>query len=305
MSRGYKTDCPACGGHNLYVTPDNGVEYCFNCGYSKGNRSSDNQTVLMVSERLEEIRDYYQRLAAYYHACITPEVRNYLHRRGLTDEIIQQNQLGYCPAGVHPIYEDSVAREAGVATSGGASVLAGRVIFPYRAGGQTVDLRGRALSPEEEVKYKGPYGRAPYRGADEWPYLPEQVLQTTQETVVVTEGELKALVCAAHGIPAMALPGINSWKWRMRSLFAAKRRVIVFDSQKEAAVAEQVYSAVDSLAFRLTESHVLFLPLHGDKTDVDGFILTNGPESFRMWLDYSLPYERWATLMRRNSYVPR
>ena len=306
MSRGYKTTCPECRGHNLYVTPDNGVEHCFNCGYTKGTRKESPEQLMAVSENLETIRSYYTKLAAYYHACLTPKARDYLHSRGISDRSISENLIGYCPSGAHSVYQEPIAREAGIAGSGNASVLAGRVIFPYVVNGQVVDLRGRSLDPDEETRYKGPYGRARFRGADEWPYMPVATHRGENSLpVVVTEGEIKALLCAQSGIPAVSVPGINSWKWRLRSLYSTRQRVIVFDSQADKAVAEHVYAAVDSLASRMGECHVLFLPLKGKKMDVDTFILTKGAEEFKLLLSCSLPYTSWAIIMRRYGHVPR
>jgi DNA primase len=306
MARGYKATCPECDGHNLYVTPDNGVEHCFNCGYTKGARNESVGQLLKVSENLAGIRQYYRQCAAYYHACLTPEARAYLHTRGITDRIIDANQIGYCPAGPHPLYTDSIARDAGIATNGGSSVLASRIIFPYISpDGEVTDLRGRSLDPEAEVRYKGPYGRAAFRGADEWPYVPQGQRPPTGATVVITEGEIKALVCQQIGVSAVALPGINTWRWRLRSLYQQQTRVIMFDSQADRAVAENVYAAVDTLAQRLGECNILFLPLSGSKMDVDTYILTKGPKMFMSLLGYSLPYTNWAVLMRRHGYVPR
>lgn len=307
MPRGYKTTCPQCDGHNLYITPDNGLEHCFNCGYSKGVRKDNPEQLLKVSDQLDEIRFYYTRLADYYHACITKEVRDFFYSRGLNDQTIVANRLGYCPPGPHALYQDPVAREAGIAGSQSTSVLAGRAIFPYNSPRrQVVDLRGRSLDPAEELRYKGPYGRAHYRGADEYPYIPAHPpIEKTSDPVVITEGEIKALLCTQEGVPAMALPGINSWKWRLRGCYPGLTRVIIFDSQADRAVAENVYSAVDTLAMRMGECNVLFLPLSGAKMDVDTFILTKGIDTFKLLLKHSLPYANWAILMRRFGHVPR
>jgi hypothetical protein len=86
---------------------------------------------------------------------------------------------------------------------------------------------------------------------------------------------------------------------------ARGKAVVIFDSQKQASVRESVYQAVDKLAQKLHDVCVASLPLgKEDKMDLDTYLLTKGPDEFRLVLDKALPYNEWAKLLRRP-YVLR
>lgn len=309
MSRGYKAICQKCGGHNLYVTPDNGIEYCFNCGYSNAQRDDALSTyvpLFRTPEYLIELRDFYKRVAAYYHSCVTPNVRAYLYKRGITDAHIKKYGIGYAPDSAHSLYKEEIANMSGIVSRSGNGVLRGRITFPYidPYNGSVTDIRGRDYdSPEPDVKYKGPFGSAVSRGADEWPY--NAPLGYKGDTILITEGEIKSIVASDY-IHTVGMPGINSWRYRLRSMLSENQRaVIVFDSQADAAVQTAVHKAIDKLASRLHSVYVATLPLTGKKTDLDEFVLTKGGESLKLIVDKALPYETWAKLQRRENYVSR
>ena len=292
MPSGHKETCPECGGHNLYVTPHNGLKYCFNCSYRNGR--TQNVAFARNSETIDEIRDYYNRCVSYYVSCLSKQSYNYLQSRGIDDTTIKQRRIGFCPDTHNSLYDAPIAKIAGIST-GRNSVLQGRIIFPYLTPtGQVADLRGRTLV-EDAVRYKGPFGSAFTRGADEWPYGAE----TVEGSFLLTEGEIKTIVATQHGFSAVGLPGINSWKWRTREL-AGESVTIVFDSQQDSAINEAVYQAIDKLALRLNECKVATLPLMGQsKMDLDTFVLTRGFQEFKLILDKALPYSTWAKLLRR------
>jgi DNA primase len=309
MSRGYKAVCQKCGGHNLYVTPDNGIEYCFNCGYSNAQREDLLSTyvpLFRTPEYLVELRGFYKRVASYYHSCVTPAIRVHLNSRGVTDSHIELYKIGYVPAGAHALYEEDIAGMSGIVSRSGQGVLRGRIVFPYfdPYAGDVTDIRGRHYdSPEPEVKYKGPYGSAVSRGSDEWPF--NSFSKSEDSTILVTEGEIKSIV-ASDVIRTVGVPGINSWRYRLRSMFKEHQKVvIVFDSQSDTKVQTAVHKAIDKLASRLPNAHVATLPLSGSKTDLDEFVLTKGADSLKLIVDKSLPYDTWAKLQRRETHVPR
>jgi hypothetical protein len=232
-----------------------------------------------------------------------------LNDRGVSDEAITKFRIGYCPDSSHEDYTLPISFRAGITIAGSKSILRGRIVFPYfnPVNGEVVDLRGRLLDIEEDEsnpKYRGPYNSASQRGADEWPYNAESL---RNPVVVITEGELKALASTIAGVPAVGIPGISSFKWRLRlSLNPTQKRVVVFDSEAKPHVQESVNQSIDKLARLLPELYVATLPLAGrSKVDLDTFILTNGSAEFKLIVDKSLPYETWAKLQRRGTYVSR
>lgn len=306
MARGYKTECPQCGGENLYVTPDNDVSYCFNCGYKRSAEPSENRDgsgglpFSSNASDLLEIRQFYTESASYYQACLTGSAYKYALARGLTDDTITKYRIGYCPENASS--SNTLALRSGLYNSANRPVLADRLVFPYidPITQAVVDIRGRSLT-NEDPKYKGPFGSTGARGADEWPYNGDALLKGSH---IITEGEIKTLVASQLGFNCVGLPGISVWRWRLRTM-AKGKATVVFDSQKQPGVRESVYQAIDRLAQRLQDLHVATLPLGKlDKMDLDTYLLTKGPDEFRLVLDKALPYNEWAKLLRRP-YVLR
>lgn len=307
MARGYKAACPQCGGDNLYVTPDNGMTYCFNCEYRSSpeseNRYLENAGLPFQNDEgaLAEIRALYTAQAQYYHSCMTREARAYANSRGITDESIQKFKLGYCPETLSLATVPDIYFRAGLLNGQQRYTLAGRLTFPYvdPTTSQIVDIRGRSLD-NSEPKYKGPFGTTGSRGAGEWPFNS----QSLKGDHIITEGEIKSIIAEQLGFRTVGLPGIATWRWRLRSM-AKGRQTVVFDSQAKTATRESVYAAIDKLAQRIPNLHIATLPLGKEtKMDLDTYLLTKGAAEFKLILDKALPYNEWATLLRRP-YVLR
>jgi DNA primase len=306
MARGYKTECPQCGGSNLYVTPDNDVSYCFNCGYriTPENAESLEYSVSFAKDDNDvlEIRDFYRTAAQYYHSCMDSNAERYAKSRGISSDSIARYGIGYCPD--HDKFSKTVGAvglRSGLYNSAQRPVLGGRLVFPYvnPINQEIVDIRGRALD-QTEPKYKSPFGTTVSRGASEWPYNAGDL----RHDHIITEGEIKTVVASQFGFSVVGLPGISSWRWRIRTM-AKGSHTVVFDSQKDPAVRESVFQAIDRLAQKLSDLRVVTLPLGKEtKMDLDAYLLTKGPEEFKLVLDKALPYNEWARLLRRP-YVLR
>lgn len=285
----YKTTCPRCGGNDFYVTPHNGMGYCFHCTYLE--KSGESREVTQLTYSIEAVREVYKYLADYYHSCLTEEARVYLNSRGFDDGTIERLRLGYITEECPKMLDKALARDTGLFVDG-KSVLAGRISFPYLVGNAVTDIRGRSLDKTHPVKYKSPMGSSEIRGAV-FPYNYED----SHTTHVVTEGEIKAAISSQAGVPAVALPGIVSWRPRLR---CGEKQVIIFDSTTNRSTREITFRAIDSLAGKLVNPYVAMLPLRGnDKMDIDSYILSYGEEEYRLIVQNALPYDEWATLQRR------
>jgi DNA primase len=307
MARGYKTDCPQCGGDNLYVTPDNDVSYCFNCGYRSTPTKSDNDqdsTVSFAKDSAEllEIREFYTVVSKYYHSCLDGAALRYALSRGISEESIEKYCIGYCPeSDRHGRFSADLGIRSGLYNSAHSPVLAGRLTFPYfnPISGEVVDIRARSVD-NSDPKYKGPFGGTAARGASEWPYNANS-LATDH---LITEGEIKTIVAAQFGFSTVGVPGISTWRWRIRTMSKGSQTVL-FDSQNDPSVRESVNQAIDKLASKIPELKVATLPLGKEKKmDLDTYLLTKGPEELRLVVDKALPYNEWARLLRRP-YVLR
>lgn len=285
----YKTTCPRCGGNDFYVTPHNGMGYCFHCTYLE--KSGESREVTQLTYSIEAVRGAYKYLADYYQSSLTETARTYLNSRGFDDATIQRLKLGYITEECPKMFDKALARDTGLFVEG-KSVLAGRISFPYLVKDAVTDIRGRSLDKTNPVKYKSPLGSSEVRGAI-FPYN----FNDAYTTHVVTEGEIKAAISSQAGIPAVALPGIVSWRPRLR---CGEKQVIVFDSTANRSTREITFRAIDSLSSKLVNPYVAMLPLRGnEKMDIDTYILTYGEEEYRLIIQNALPYNEWAILQRR------
>ncbi len=279
----YKTTCPSCGGDNLYVTPENGIKYCFNCTYVE--RDGNVPVEEKVRGPIGEIRAFYKQLVDYYHSCLTKSAREYLNKRGIPDTLIEKYKLGYCPTSPAWFYNDPIAKESGIVNEVGNPALADRIIFPYWYKGTVFDLRGRAINPLEEIRYKSPHGRKYYRGAD-YPFAADSM----HKTHVLVEGEIKALVIESIGIPAVGIPGITI----TYDKYSADKYIICYDSEAVRQKQHDVNRGIMRAATWGVDPHVMSLPLLGlEKIGADDFILARGKEEFYMRYNMAVPFAYW------------
>lgn len=288
----YKTNCPVCPGHNFLITEDNGMGYCFNCGHLTYNNEHYDQKPKERSPYVDQIRVLYAQVAQYYHSALDGKARLFLINRGFTDETIQKLKIGYAPEGTNPIYKTTIAQEAGIATYAATAFLAGRVTFPYFYDEHTIiDIRGRSIEQNDDLKYKSPYHNVYYRGAD---YIYNNHLTTAKE-IILTEGEIKADIAVQNGFPTGAFPGMLST--RIFNQQPDQKVILLFDSQKNDQM--NINRAINRQAQKLQNPFIATLPLMGKpKQDIDSFILNYGCTTFKIVLESALPYNEWRQLQR-------
>ena len=282
------TVCPSCGRANtFYITAHNGLGYCFACAYWE----REDGYVPQEKKRgpIGEIRQYYDMLSKYYHSCLNKEHIQYLHKRGITDNLIEEYRIGYCPDTEGFFYNECVATEAGVVNKDKKPTLAGRIIFPYIYKGKVYDLRGRALDPNEETRYKGPHGTRYYRGAD-YPYLSDDMYYPH----ILVEGEIKALVCKSIGLRAVGIPGITI----LYEEYKPTNYYICYDSEAEQEKQQNVNKAIMKAARFGINPYVMTLPLmNKDKMGADDYILAAGKEAFIFYKNHALLYDVWRNMI--------
>ena len=130
---------------------------------------------------------------------------DYLNQRGITKEAALSARLGV-------VNQPEVGHEAYV----------GRLAIPYITKGGVVDIRFRSLNPAVEPKYMGMPGAVTklYNVKD---------IEKAGNWIAVCEGELDTLTLSKMvGIPAVGVPGANSWKAHYTRLLADFERIYVF-----------------------------------------------------------------------------
>lgn len=293
----YKTTCPICGHETLYVTPNNGMAHCFRavCKHTEFNGNTKRKE-RKRSDNIIEIRAVYKEAAWYYHSSLDTKARSYLHKRGFTDKTIEELRIGYCPNGMLPLYRDPIAKEAGLSTAKDEAFLGDRITFPYFKDRDTViDIRGRAIDPHVELKYKSPFGDVVFRGA----IYPYNYHLRDNKHIILTEAEIKADIAYQLGYAAMGLPGIGSW----RTGFVQdidQQITIVFDNESNPETQKSVIAAVRKVAKELIGVKVAVLPIFGDekKAEIDTFVNTYGGKLFASIIDNALEYRVWNSLQQ-------
>ncbi len=290
----YKTECPACHHDTFYVTPINGIGYCFRevCKHLEFNgqvRKKDR----VRSEYIVEIREKYKDAAKYYHSSLDTNALQYLYKRGFNDKTIKDLMIGYCPHGTGPLYKDTIAKEAGLAIDKKA-FLGGRITFPYfRTKDMITDIRARAIDPEEELKYKSPFGDVYYRGA----MYPYNYHLRDSKIILITEAEIKADIAYQLGYAAMGLPGIGAW----RQGFIQdddQEVIIVFDNESNPDTQRNVIAAIRRISHKLIKPKIAVLPLFDGekKAEIDTFVNKHGGKLFTHIINNALDYTTWNDL---------
>jgi DNA primase len=173
----------------------------------------------------------------------TPSALEYLTDRGLSEDTILEAQLGLGIAGPYR----------------------GWLAIPYMDGqGRWRTTRYRSLPPKEK-EYRT------LKGARRHLYN----VQAVDEPVLgICEGEFDALILRQLGLPAVALPGVNTWQREWRWLFRNSDLVYVFvdharEDQEEARTAEKrAMAAMRATIGMVTEVEPVEMPEGKDVTDL-------------------------------------
>lgn len=252
----HQRPCPRCGGSDrffLVARPRNGGAPFWLCNQCRHYEAADASAPLITEplRRLtpDEIRQAQRGYAAAAEWCAlylwTPDGRpalEYLYARGLSAETIHRARLGYHP----DTYRDGVgpalwhrdrdaydgARLGGLIAPQGQpkSLLRGAITIPYWHGGVCTLLRTRQLGDGRKgATYRSPGGVALYAGGAPTLYGADLLTDPEVRTVLLTEGEFKALLPAQHGIPAVAQPGVGYLPQAVVPSLAGKTVVVCYD----------------------------------------------------------------------------
>lgn len=261
-----------------------------------------------------------------------PDPRAYLLRRGMRDDTIGRYVLGAALGDAESLVAHlqatcpeafSYAEEAGliiVDDDGRQRThwnLRGRIIFPYIAGGEVVDLRTRRYDGGKG--YKSLPGGYDDRGATH-PFGWDSVEPGTR-TVIMTEAEFKALAAlqlyhdGLLGAPTLGQPGLSVFRtaW-VRELAArgVEELVLCYDSQprrpnaqgvvtlspeEQACVRHGVAAAAVGIHVRVAR-----LPLipGQEKAEIDEYLPSYGANAFQYLVDSAPPLLDYYRSLERS-----
>lgn len=193
-------------------------------------------------------REFLEKATAHYQAAITG-AEAYLETRGLSLADAATVRLG--------LVEEPLA---------GHEQFIGRLAIPYITPSGVVDIRFRAIGPQEP-KYMG------MAGVQTGLYNVFALIGA-EDYIAVTEGEIDAITLNYKcGIPALGVPGANSWKRHYSRLLQDFEKVFVFadGDQPGSDFAKRVAQEVQGVTvIHMPEGH-----------DVNSMYMLQGPEYFR------------------------
>jgi DNA primase catalytic core len=169
--------------------------------------------------------------AAYYARELAGPPLAYLTQRGFPEAFLTQHHVGYAPArpgfgftrfaeaqGIDRAAEALGLIQKATATRPRRDYFLGRIVFPNRASGHTIDLQGRAFPTDREPRYLNlPGARRRIYHAD----------ACAHPQVVLCEGIPDTLSALAAGAPACGIYGTQGWTRDYQPLFRRCRRVYV------------------------------------------------------------------------------
>jgi hypothetical protein len=335
--------CPFCGGDSrrsdrfrVWLEPGNERFWCRACN-ERGplkklfddkqprlrtiarQRPRNRQRVEAAPAHQEHYRQLYAAVAlwasANLHDPANPDALAYLQRRGLTPNTTREHLLGVTRHDPHALVEHlrrdhpallPYAEAAGVLITSPQGELqthpnlCGCLVFPYLANSEVTDLRTRSFPGKGYRSLAGGYES---RGAI-FPFGWD-MLDSTTDTILLTEGEIKALaVNQAYqagnlSAPALAHPGLSYLRpeWGQQ-LYARgiKTVILAYDSQPRPIRDGRLNLAPEeswilrhgtTLAAAGLHVRVLRLPLrHGEtKADLDEFLLAHGTTRLQHQID--------------------
>ncbi|WP_341732069.1 DNA primase [Microcoleus sp. EPA2] len=274
------------------------------------------QRQISLREQLYEISALTAKF--YEHALRQPQGQETLaylkSNRQLSEETIQQFQLGYAPQGWETLYSYLVEQkhypaqlveQAGLIVprkSGGSGYydrFRHRVMIPIRdTQGRVIGFGGRSLGDEQPKYLNSPETELFDKGKTLFALDTAKIAISKADAAVVVEGYFDAIALHAAGIGnAVASLGTALSLDQVRQLLRytdSKQIILNFDADKAGnQAAERAIGEIEKLAYQgEVQLRVLNIP---DGKDADEFLKTYSAEQYRellktapLWLDWQL-----------------
>ncbi|HEL9597714.1 TPA: DNA primase [Streptococcus suis] len=253
----------------------------------------------------QALYDIHQDATKFYHALLMTtkmgeEARQYLHQRGLTDEVIKNFQLGLAPDGQNILYQklsqnydEESLLHSGLFNPSEQNMIfdafQGRIMFPLTDEyGRVIAFSGRIwtekdLQNKQLAKYKNSRGTAIFNKSYELYHLDKaKAVIKKQREVYLMEGFLDVIAAHRAGIGnAVASMGTALTREHVGHLAKfCKKIVLTYDGDRAGQAATM--KALDEL--RDFQVEIVSLP---DNMDPDEFLQKNSEEALRQVLTKS------------------
>jgi DNA primase len=249
-----------------------------------------------TQQREEKIRTALSEAVVYYVKKLdeSADAKEYVKRRGITEESAALFKLGYAPAGWSNLlrhmrnagYGDQILRDAGLAVQGEKGfydMFRQRLLFPISSvGGNVIAFGGRALD-DAKPKYINSPETPVFRKSETLFGLSLAKESVRREgCVIIVEGYIDVIICHQYGFRNAVAPlGTSLTSGHIQKLRTlANRTVLVFDG--DAAGRAAARRALALACQNNYSARVLVLP---EGEDPDSYLRKHGTAAFGALLD--------------------
>jgi DNA primase len=315
------------------VDPEEGLWHCFGCKAGGDifrfvemiEKVDFKEAVELLARRLglppptqadpartrarDRLIELHERTAKLFHTALRGKAGrhtlSYLRDRGVSDQAIDDFQLGYAPDSWDALlaklekhgYSGKELARAGLAVprregSGFYDRFRGRLMFPISdPGGRVIAFGGRALADDQQPKYLNS-PETPLFSKGRVLYAFDRARRAMAEAgrAIIVEGYLDVIACHEAGLrEAVATMGTALTAEHVELLRRrAERLVLAFDADSAGLAA--ALRGRDLFRRANLEVRVVTMP---EDMDPDNIIRDRGPEAFRQLLDEAEPMVEW------------
>lgn len=319
-SRYWGANCPAKhgsdGGRCFNIWEDTQSFHCFHCG-----AGGDAWELIMVAQgcgfkdavywakenglisgnghneaSYTELRKVYQILtkaAGVFHNSLTDPIREHLQRHyGLTNETIEQYQIGYAPTDKSALktrltksrFDSADIKKTGLLGKNGDSFFQGQIMFPYWNHGLVKYFIGRQT--EETPKWKtGKYEKLPTNEFIKNDIFYGEDSIRRSDVAHVPEGVTDCLAAIQHGLPSIS-PVTTRFRTtdhpKLLSLVRGKRVFLIPDNEENQAGIKGAQDTLTFLKNNGVDAYIITLPRPAgkEKVDFNEYVRDNGIDAF-------------------------
>ena len=232
------------------------------------------------------------------------DARNYLARRGLSQDALDRWEIGFAPDGWQNLWDalkgKDVADELILAAGLGKPSNKGkkpydtfrnRIMFPIRdARGRAIAFGGRAMDPNDNAKYlNSPETELFDKGRSLYNHGPARAASGRGASLIVAEGYMDVIALAEAGFPSTVAPlGTAITENQLQMLWRmGDEPIIALDGDK--AGLRAAMRLVDLALPKLEAGKSLRFAIMPDGKDPDDMVRSEGPEAVQAVLDQALP----------------
>ncbi len=251
-----------------------------------------------------------EQVAKFYHATLLSpdgsDARDYLLKRGVSDEISSRYQLGFAPDSWDELskhFNPKPLFDSGMLTENDSGRrydrFRNRLMFPiHDRRGRIIGFGGRVLDASTPKYLNSP--ETPVFSKSNELYGLHQVLsrQNHPERFVIVEGYMDVIALAQQGIDnAVATLGTSTSQKHIETLFRfSNELVLCFDG--DSAGQKAAWRAMDVIFPALKDNRMIKIMLLPEKEDPDSLVRQHGKHHFQSLLENATPLSEYffATL---------